>query len=98
MAATHARRHPQSTESYKRQFRAVRAHDTSAELPGLHLPALVIHGETDELIRLPDGVRLAGGISGAQFRVYPHTGHMPHIERREEFLTDLRGFLEEHTR
>ena len=96
MAASNARTHPQSSDSYKRQFRAVRAHDTSADLSRLDLPELVIHGDADELIALPDGLRLADGIPGAQLRVYPQTGHMPHIERREEFLADLRGFLEAH--
>lgn len=92
-AEHNARQHPQSAESYKRQFRAVRSHDTSAELSQIKVPTLILHGETDDLIPLPNAQRLADGTPGARLKTYPQTGHMPHIERREEFLADLRGFL-----
>ena len=95
--ASNARTHPQTTDSYKRQLRAVKFHDTSADLHRLALPTLVIHGDADPLIPLPDGQRLAAGIPGARLCVYPQTGHMPHIERPQAFLDDLRGFLEVHS-
>lgn len=92
-AEHNARTHPQSAESYKRQFRAIRSHDTAAELSQIKVPTLVLHGETDDLIPLPNGTRLADGIAGAQSKIYPQTGHMPQVEQRGEFLQDLRGFL-----
>ncbi|MEW6420180.1 MAG: alpha/beta hydrolase [Deinococcota bacterium] len=92
-AAANAVRHPMSAESFKRQFRAIRAHDTTADLARLTVPTLVLHGEQDDLIPLPNAERLAEGISGAELRVYPNTGHMPHLERPAKFLRDLRGFL-----
>ncbi|AWN24452.1 alpha/beta hydrolase [Deinococcus irradiatisoli] len=95
-AEHNARTHPQSAESYKRQFRAIRGHDTTTELAQVAVSTLVLHGESDDLIPLPNAQRLAAGLPGAQFRVYPHTGHMPHLERRAEFLGDLRGFLASH--
>ena len=95
-AEQNARAHPQSAESYKRQFRAIRSHDTTADLGTIDVPTLVLHGESDDLIPLPNAQRLANGIPGARLKAYPHTGHMPHIERRSEFLADLRGFLEEN--
>lgn len=94
MAALHAARHPMSAESFKRQFRAIRAHDTAPDLACLAVPTLVLHGERDDLIPLPNAGRLAAGIPGARLRVYPGTGHMPHLERAGEFLADLRGFLD----
>ena len=93
LAERNAERHPMSADSYKRQFRAVRAHDTTAGLALIAVPTLVLHGDSDDLIPLPDGLRLAAGIPGAQLRVYQGTGHMPQLERREEFLADVRGFL-----
>lgn len=93
-AEHNARQHPQSAESYKRQFRAIRSHDTAAELSQIKVPTLVLHGETDDLIPLPNGTRLASSISGADTKIYPQTGHMPQVERREEFVADLRSFLE----
>ncbi len=96
-AERNARLHPQSAESYKRQFRAVRSHDVSAELGQIHVPTLILHGETDDLIPLPNAQRLADGIPVAQFKTYPQTGHMPQLERPAEFLADLRGFLDRLT-
>jgi 3-oxoadipate enol-lactonase len=95
LAEARGRQHPMSAETYKRQFRAIRAHDMAGRLTDLHVPTLVIHGDADDLIPLPDGLRLANGIPGAQLRVYQSTGHMPQLERREEFLADVRGFLAE---
>lgn len=94
VAAANAARHPMSAESFKRQFRAIRAHDTTADLARLAVPSLVLHGERDDLIPLPNAERLAKGIPGAELRVYPDTGHMPPLERPVQFLRDLRGFLE----
>ncbi len=96
LAEQHARTYPQSAESYKRQFRAIRAHDTTAALAQIKVPTLVLHGEGDDLIPLPNAERLSAGIPGAAFKTYPHTGHMPQLERRDEFLSDLRDFLASH--
>lgn len=95
-AAANAGRHPMGAESFRRQFQAIRAHDTTADLARIAAPTLVLHGEHDDLIPLPNAERLAAGIPGAELRVYPGTGHMPHLERPADFLRDLRGFLETH--
>ncbi len=97
-AERNARQHPMSADSYKRQFRAVRAHDAAAGLASINVPTLILHGDTDDLIPLPAAEHLAANIPGAQLKVYPGTGHMPQLERREEFLADLRGFLTEQFR
>lgn len=93
LAEARGRRHPMSADTYKRQFRAIRAHDTAPLLATLQVPTLVIHGDSDDLIPLPDGQRLAASIPGAVLEVYSGTGHMPQLERRGEFLADVRGFL-----
>ncbi|GMA17147.1 alpha/beta hydrolase (plasmid) [Deinococcus metallilatus] len=95
-AAAQAARHPMSAESFKRQFRAIRVHDVAADLARITVPTLVLHGEQDDLIPLPNAERLVAGVPDAELRVYPGTGHMPHLERPAEFLRDLRGFLEAH--
>lgn len=94
VAEANAARHPMGAESFKRQFRAIRAHDTTAGLPGIRVPTLVLHGDDDDLLPLPNGERLAAGIPGARLAVYPQTGHMPHLERSGEFLADVRDFLD----
>ncbi|MGI8748158.1 MAG: alpha/beta fold hydrolase, partial [Deinococcus sp.] len=63
-AERHARQHPMSEGSFKRQFRAVRAHDAAAELGAIRVPTLVLHGDRDDLIPLPNAERLAAGIPG----------------------------------
>ena len=93
LAERNAKRHPMSADSYKRQFRAVRAHDAAAGLASIVVRTLVLHGDSDDLIPLPNAERLVAGIPGATLKVYPSTGHMPQLERRAEFLADLRGFL-----
>ena len=93
LAEHNAKRHPMSADSYKRQFRAVRAHDAAAGLASIVVRTLVLHGDSDDLIPLPNAERLVAGIPGATLKVYPSTGHMPQLERRAEFLADLRGFL-----
>lgn len=95
LAERNAKRHPMSADSYKRQFRAVRAHDAAAGLASIVVRTLVLHGDSDDLIPLPNAERLMAGIPGATLKVYPSTGHMPQLERRAEFLADLRGFLGE---
>ncbi|GAA4013054.1 alpha/beta hydrolase [Deinococcus rubellus] len=94
VAEQNARTHPQSADSYKRQFRAIRSHDTTADLDQIKVPTLILHGETDDLIPLHNAQRLTDRVPGAQLKAYPQTGHMPQLERRAEFLADLRGFLE----
>jgi 3-oxoadipate enol-lactonase len=93
LAERNAHQHPMSTDSYKRQFRAVRAHDVTAGLGSISVPTLVLHGDADDLIPFPAAEHLAANIPGAQLKVYQGTGHMPQLERREDFLADLRGFL-----
>lgn len=96
VAAAHAERHPMSAGSFRRQFTAIRAHDATPDLARITAPTLVLHGEHDHLIPLPNAERLAAGLPGAALRVYSQTGHMPHLERPAAFLHDLRGFLEAH--
>ena len=97
LAERNARQHPMSEGSYKRQFRAVRVHDAHAGLASIAVPTLVLHGDADDLIPLPAAEHLAANIPGAALKVYPNTGHMPQLERQEEFLADVRGFLAEQS-
>ena len=84
-----------SSDSYKRQFRAVRAHDVTADLGQIRMPTLILHGDSDDLIPLPAAEHLLAALPDARLKVYPATGHMPQLERRAAFLADLRGFLAE---
>ncbi|MBM2616351.1 alpha/beta hydrolase [Actinoplanes sp. LDG1-06] len=64
----------------KRQLTAVAlATDRRAVLRRLRLPALVIHGDADPLVRLSGGRATARAILGSKLVVYPGMGHdLPH--------------------
>lgn len=84
---------PMSNEAYQRQLRAVLRHDVSRRLAQIQAPTLVIHGENDPLIVVKNGLNLARRIPGARLILYPNTGHIPIIERAEEFNRDVLTFL-----
>lgn len=48
--------------------------DTLSKCPGLHVPALVIHGDEDEVVPFAMGQHVAAAIPGATLRVV-HGGH-----------------------
>ncbi|CAM3684838.1 alpha/beta fold hydrolase [Deinococcus frigens] len=81
-------------ERYARQARSTRTHDVTAELEKLHVPTLVVHGDADPLVRYENGQYLAAHIPGAEFITYPGTGHIPIVERAEEFNRRVMGFIE----
>ncbi len=67
--------------------------DVSGSLGAIDVPALVIVGEKDKLTPLAAAERIAGGILGAELVVLPDTGHVPMLERADEFNALLRRFV-----
>jgi pimeloyl-ACP methyl ester carboxylesterase len=66
--------------------------DSADVLVNASVPALVVHGEQDEVIS-PRAARFAAGkIPGARMRWFPDVGHMPFAERVEEFNAVLGAF------
>ncbi|MBB5362994.1 alpha/beta fold hydrolase [Deinococcus humi] len=94
--AANASYRPLTPERYARQFRSTRTHDVTAELDKLLVPTLVVHGDADPLVRYENGQHLAAHIPGAEFITYPATGHIPIVERVEEFNQDVLEFLAGH--
>ncbi|MGO9081901.1 MAG: alpha/beta fold hydrolase [Streptosporangiaceae bacterium] len=69
-------RHPGTGQDSLRQRAAIIASgDRRNALAGLRIPALVIHGEQDPVIRPRGGRATAGAISGAKLVTYPGMGH-----------------------
>lgn len=89
-----ARYRPMSEAAYFRQLAACRGHDVSERLHEITSPTLVIHGDVDPLVPLENGLHLAHTIPGARLLVYPQTGHIPEVERAEQFTHDILTFLE----
>jgi pimeloyl-ACP methyl ester carboxylesterase len=88
-----AQHNPMHVAAYLRQLTACRAHDVADRLGEIAAPTLVIHGDTDPLVRIENGLHLAANIPGAELIVYEGIGHIPEVECFERFNDDLVSFL-----
>ena len=69
-------RHPSDPGSSRRQLAAVAASkDRRRALAALRMPALVVHGEDDIMMRPKAGRATAAAIPGARLVSYPGLGH-----------------------
>ncbi len=60
----------------------------------LTLPALVVAGETDSVVRPEQSHQLAEDLPRGRFRRFPGVGHFPTIERATAFTDELVTFVE----
>ena len=67
---------PAPRETIELQVQAIVAHDTSARLPGIATPTLVIHGTDDGVLGYPNGALIASLIPGARLETFEDVGHM----------------------
>ncbi len=67
--------------------------DDNADAAGVRAPTLIVWGDEDRLVPLAHGRRLVHAIAGARLEIVPASGHMPFIERPEEFLRVVRPFF-----
>lgn len=95
MVAAVARYRPQTGAAYRRQLRACTHHDVAARLGEIATPTLVIHGEADPLVPVANGKYLAEHVPGARLILYPATGHIPIVERADDYNRDVLAFLSE---
>ena len=68
--------------------------DTTAFLPQIKVPTLLLVGEHDALAPPSAAQSLAGKIPGAQFHTLPAAGHISNLENPAEFNRHLLAFLE----
>ncbi|RZQ64317.1 alpha/beta fold hydrolase [Amycolatopsis suaedae] len=69
--------------------------DSGEVLAGIDVPALVVHGDADEVVDPSAGEYAAGKIPGARRRWFEGAGHLPFVERAAEFNDELRRFAEQ---
>jgi pimeloyl-ACP methyl ester carboxylesterase len=67
---------PAPRETIGLQLQAIFAHDTSARLPALRLPTLVVHGTVDRVLPVANGRLIASLIPDSQLEIYDGVGHM----------------------
>jgi len=62
-------------------------------LGSIKVPTLVTWGKQDKLLPIASGERYAAGIAGAKLVTFDKCGHVPPIEKTEEFLAAATEFL-----
>lgn len=67
--------------------------DFTPQIARIRNRTLVMTGELDQTTPAPLVRELAAAIPGAQFKEIAGSGHCPQIEKPEEFVAALRGFL-----
>ena len=82
------------------QWDADLAHDTLDRLGGITAPTLVVAGEQDLLTPPWHGRQVAAAIPWATLKMFtgPGSSHALGVERAEEFMPLVQGFLAEHRR
>jgi pimeloyl-ACP methyl ester carboxylesterase len=64
-----------------------------SRLGNIKVPTLVTWGKQDKLLPIASGERYAAGIAGAKLVSFDKCGHVPPIEKTEEFLAAVTEFL-----
>lgn len=64
------------------------------QLPGLHVPTLILWGESDRILGTKDANRLHQAIPSSQLVWIPAAGHVPHLEKPEFIAQLIREWLE----
>ena len=64
------------------------------ELGRLEMPTLVLWGARDRIFPAAHARDAAGRLRRGDLAVIPDCGHLPHVERPEEFASALGGFLD----
>jgi 3-oxoadipate enol-lactonase len=67
---------PAPRETIELQVQAIFSHDTSARLPGLSTPTLVVHGTVDRVLGVANGRQIASLLPDARLEVFDDVGHM----------------------
>ena len=81
---------PRATIECVRSFSAT---DFRADLAVIRVPTLVIHGDADETVPLPNsGARTAQMVPGAELRVYKGAPHGLQITEKDRLTADLAAF------
>jgi 3-oxoadipate enol-lactonase len=81
-----------AVEVIMRQMQAIAGHDTSARLPGVGTPTLVVHGTLDELLPVQNGHMIAGLMPDSRLEILEGIGHMFFLEQPERTA----GLVREH--
>ena len=65
------------------------------QLPQLQMPTLIIWGASDRIFPKSQAQEAIGRLKQGSLEIIPDCGHLPHIERPDDFLAALGPFLKE---
>jgi 3-oxoadipate enol-lactonase len=88
-------RHPIPPHAFACQVAAVMGHDTSARLPSIRIPTLVLTGREDRLVPPTNSRLIAERIPGAVLQELPG-GHLFLAEYPDEFNRAIIDFVKAH--
>jgi pimeloyl-ACP methyl ester carboxylesterase len=71
-----AHRRPVAVPVIMAQMQAIAAHDTSARLPALRVPTLIVHGTEDQLLPVANARLLASLIPSSSLEILDGVGHL----------------------
>ena len=63
------------------------------QLDAITVPVLILHGREDKMIPLQVAVRMHEHLKRSEMHVFGQCGHWVQLEREEQFLEQVRGFL-----
>src|SRR6266852_2953150 len=72
---------------------AIASERLDSRLAEIHVPTLVVWGKQDNLLPITSGERYAAGILGGRLVSFDKCGHVPPIEKAEEFVSAVTAFL-----
>ncbi|MCW3002420.1 MAG: alpha/beta fold hydrolase [Conexibacter sp.] len=75
------------------QMQAIAGHDTSARLPSLAAPTLVIHGDEDQMLPVANGRLIASLVPGARLEILEGVGHIFWWEQPERSAALVRAHM-----
>jgi pimeloyl-ACP methyl ester carboxylesterase len=64
-------------------------------LAQIQVPTLVVWGKQDQLLPISSGERYAAGIAGARLVSFDNCGHVPPVEKTNDFIAAVESFLDE---
>jgi 3-oxoadipate enol-lactonase len=86
---------PTPAEFWKAQFDAATLWlEEGAPVERIGVPALVVHGEEDQIVTVANGRSLAERLPNAELVVLPGRGHVPMLEEPREFSALVCDFLD----
>ena len=68
--------------------------DSTPDLGSIQVPVLVVHGEEDQLIPPAEAEAMAAALPMSRLVLIPGAGHLPNLEKPQEFNDAVREFLE----